>query len=210
MKQSIRISKQTRQNWLIDVAVFAGALLAGTSGTYFLFLPSGGYQGGRNPAYGLTLLFARETWHDLHLWGGILMILAVVIHFATHWSWVTMMARRIWHGLTGSGKYFSRGAKVNLTIDLFIGLSFLIAAVTGIYFIFLPSSYAGGRTQGWDPAFLFSRTTWDIIHTWAGTLLIVAASLHIFIHWRWIVNVTRRFFLSLSSPLPQPGPAISE
>jgi hypothetical protein len=138
------------------------------------------------------------------------MITAVVIHLAIHMSWVTMMARRIGHGLIGRGKHFSRGAKINLAVDLFIGLSFLIAAVTGIYFIFLPSSYAGGRTAGWDPGILFSRTTWDIIHTWAGTLLIVAASLHIFIHWRWIVNVTHRFFASLGGPPPQPRAASSE
>ncbi|MGD8904110.1 MAG: hypothetical protein PVI67_11135, partial [Anaerolineae bacterium] len=69
MSKPIRMSMQTRANWLIDVAVFIGGILAGLSGVYFLYLPSGGYQGGRNPMYGITIFFERHTWSDLHVWG---------------------------------------------------------------------------------------------------------------------------------------------
>ncbi len=55
------VSKQTRNNWLIDAAVFIGAVVAAITGIYFLFLPSGGYQGGRNPMYGVTILFERAV-----------------------------------------------------------------------------------------------------------------------------------------------------
>ena len=27
-------------------------------------------KGGKNPLYGITILFSRSTWDDLHLWGG--------------------------------------------------------------------------------------------------------------------------------------------
>lgn len=204
MKKTIRLSRQTQQNWLIDAAVFAGALLAGLTGIYFLYLPSGGYEGGRNPAYGLSILFGRGTWSDLHTWGGVLMILAVVIHFAIHWQWVKMMSRRIGRAFVGKGKGFSRGAKINLIINLVIGLSFLITAISGIYFLFLPHGYQGGRNLGWDPGLLFSRATWDLFHTWSAVVMILAASLHFFIHWRWVVNVTRRFFLSLRQQIQTP------
>lgn len=210
MKETIRMSRQTRQNWLIDAAVFAGALAAAISGIYFLYLPSGGYEGGRNPAYGLIILFSRDGWHDLHTWGGVLMILAAAIHFAIHWQWVTMMSRRIGRALSGQGQKFSKGAKINLVIDLVIGLSFLVTALTGIYFLFLPQGYQGGRNPGWDPGFLFSRTTWDLIHTWAAVVLILAAVLHFFIHWRWVVNVTRRFFLALREQAEDLHPAATQ
>jgi hypothetical protein len=49
------VSKQTCNNWLIDAAVLIGAVIAAITGVYFLFLPSGGYQGGRNPMYGITI-----------------------------------------------------------------------------------------------------------------------------------------------------------
>ena len=208
MTKTIRMSRKTRENWLIDAAVFLGALLAGLTGIYFLYLPSGGYEGGRNPAYGLSILFGRATWSDLHTWGGILMILAVVIHFAIHWQWVKLMSRRIGNAVAGRGRGFSRGAKINLIINLVIGVSFLITAVSGIYFLFLPHGYLGGRNPGWDPGLLFSRTTWDLVHTWAAVAMMLTASLHLLIHWRWVVNVTRRFFLSLRLQVPTPRTTI--
>ncbi len=97
------ISKQTQKNWWIDAALFTSAIAAALSGIYFLFLPSGGYQGGRNPFYNVTILFSRSTWDDLHTWGGVAMIAAAIIHLAIHWPWVVSMARRTWKGLTGKG-----------------------------------------------------------------------------------------------------------
>ena len=206
MQKQVRISKQTRQNWLIDAAVFVGALLSAITGIYFLFLPIGGYQGGRNPAYGLTLLFGRSTWDDIHTWGGLLMILAVVIHLAWHWTWVKMMGRRFANTLAGSGSKFSRGAKANVLVDLAVALGFFLTAVSGIYFLLVPPGYAGGSTPGWDPGFLFSRATWDTLHTWAFVVMMIAAVLHLIIHWRWITNVTRRVWLSLVNPVPGTPP----
>jgi hypothetical protein len=45
------VSKQTQKNWWIDAALFSSAVVAALSGIYFLYLPSGGFQGGRNPLY---------------------------------------------------------------------------------------------------------------------------------------------------------------
>jgi hypothetical protein len=46
MSKPIRRSMTTRKNWLIDASVFIGGVAAALSGVLFLFLPSGGYQGG--------------------------------------------------------------------------------------------------------------------------------------------------------------------
>ena len=198
MSKRVGVSKQTQTNWLIDAAVFIGAILAALSGIYFLFLPSGGYQGGRNPWYGVTILFSRHTWDDLHTWGGVLMIVAVIIHFAIHWDWVKMMTRRIVNAMRSRGSRLSRGALINVVIDLAVAVSFLLCALTGVYLLFAPSgAFQGGQNPAWDPGFLFSRTTWDLIHTWSGAALIIAAVIHLAIHWRWVMNVTRRVFLSL-------------
>jgi drug/metabolite transporter (DMT)-like permease len=157
MSKPIRMSTQTRANWLIDVAVFIGGILAGLSGVYF-FLPSGGYQGGRNPAYGITLLFERHTWSDVHLWGGVLMIVAIAVHFAIHWEWVKRMSRRSVKAMFGRNGKLSKGAKVNVAINALVAVSFLLCAVSGIYFIFGPSGgYQGGSNAGWDPGFLSLR-----------------------------------------------------
>ncbi len=208
MQKPVRMSWQTRKNWLIDTAVFAGALLSVLTGIYFLFLPIGGYQGGRNALYGVTILFTRATWDDLHVWGGVLMIAAVVVHFAIHWEWVKMMARRVVRLMRGEQLSFSRGARVNVALDLAVALGFLGTAVSGIYFLFVPGGYQGGRVAGWDPGLLFSRLTWDTIHTWSAIVMTVAAVAHFAIHWRWVVNVTRRFFQSLWQTGNRPSSAV--
>ena len=211
MSKQIKMSRQTRMNWLIDAAVFVGAVLATLSGIYFLFIPSGGYQGGRNPMYGITILFGRHTWDDLHTWGGVLMIAAVVVHLAIHWGWVKMMSKRIANTMQSRGSKLSKGAKINVAVDLAIAISFLLCAVSGITFLLAPAGgFQSGANPNWDPGFLFSRTTWDMIHTWSGVALIVSAVIHLAIHWRWVKNVTLKFFQSLwQRPVLQEVPVAS-
>jgi len=188
------VSKQTRNNWLIDAAVFIGAVVAAITGIYFLFLPSGGYQGGRNPMYGITILFSRSAWDGLHTWFGALMIAAVVVHFAIHWNWVKGMAKRMAKSVVGKGARMNRHGYFNVAVDATVALSFLLAAVSGVYFMFVPGS---GRAA--DPLFIFTRTTWDLIHTWSGVVLIAAAIIHFAIHWNWVTKVTAKVLRSLSS-----------
>ena len=184
MKTQI-VSKQTQRNWWVDTALFCSAVLAALSGIYFLFLPSGGYQGGRNPYYNIQILFQRETWDDLHTWGGVVMIAVVIIHLVIHWSWIVSMSRRMWNELTSRSKSMNSRGRLNLVLNLIVAASFLLTAISGVYFIFVP-----GERKIVDPMFLFSRTTWDLMHTWAGVILMIAALMHIAIHWKWVTKVT--------------------
>jgi hypothetical protein len=81
----------------------------------------------------------------------------------------------------------------NLIINIVVGLSFLFSALSGMYFLFVPGGH--GVT---DPMILFSRTTWDLIHTWAGILLIIAAITHFAIHWKWVSKVTGSMLAAVS------------
>jgi hypothetical protein len=192
------VSRQTRNNWLIDAALFVGALIAAITGIYFLFLPSGGYQGGRNPLYGITILFSRETWDYLHTWFGALMIAAAAVHFAIHWNWVKGMVKRLMKSLSGKGTRMNRHGIVNVAVDATLAAGFLLAALSGIYFMFVPG---GGRAA--DPLFILSRTAWDMIHTWSGVAMIIAAIIHFAIHWNWVTKVTAKVF---RSPAPAERP----
>lgn len=196
-----RISAKTRNNWLIDAALLLGGILATLSGIYFLFLPTGGYQGGRNPMYGVTILFSRHTWDAVHTWTGVAMIVAAVVHLAVHWTWVKMMARRTAKALFSKGNRLSRGAKTNVALDAAVAVSFLLTAVSGVYFLFAPS----GNSAAGQAGFLLSRTAWDMIHTWAGVVLVVAVVLHLAIHWRWVVNVGRRLIQSFWPQTVEPA-----
>jgi len=190
------MSKITQRNWWIDAVLFGSALIAALSGLYFLYLPSGGYQGGKNPYYNIQILFSRHTWSDLHMWGGIVMIAIAIIHLTLHWSWVVNMTRRTVKELIGKNGKMNRRSQFNLFLNAVVALSFLVTAISSVYFLFVP----GGRGIV-DPIFLFSRYIWDLIHTWAGVTLITAGVIHFGIHWRWVVNVS----MSISKGLMPAG-----
>jgi hypothetical protein len=192
MAKTKSLSKQTRNNWLIDSVLLIGAVVSMLTGIYFLFLPVGGYQGGRNPMYGVIILFERETWDDLHTWFGIAMIVAAVIHIVIHWKWIVNMTRRAIQEITRRERRFNSRSRFNVGINMLIGLSFLITAISGIYLLFVTS----GRNGITDPMIIFNRTTWDMIHTWAGVVMINAAVIHFTIHWGWVVKVTGKMFRS--------------
>jgi hypothetical protein len=201
------MSNVTRRNWLMDALLFSGALVASLSGIYFLYLPSGGYQGGRNPYYNLQVIFSRHTWDDLHMWAGIGMIAVAAVHIFLHWSWIVSMTRRMLKDILGiNGKMNWRG-RWNLILNIVVGLSFLMTALSSVYFLFFPFGQSSV-----DPMFMVSRTTWDLIHTWAGVILILSAVLHFVIHWRWIVKVSENTWHSFTSQARrnENPPALSE
>ncbi len=206
---SERKAMQVRKKWLLDAIIFLSGLVAALSGIYFLFVPSGGYQGGRNLMYGVTILFSRHTWEDLHTWSGVLMIAVAVLHFAIHWRWVKVVSKRTVKALLSRETKLSKGPRLNVAINVLVAVSFLLTAVSGIYFLFVPSGgFQGGRNTAWDPMFLFSRTTWDLIHTWAGVVFIGAVAAHFWIHWQWIKSMTKQLCLSLlSQPALREAPA---
>ena len=184
------LSRQTRHNWEVDAALFISAVIAILSGIYFLIVP-GGYQGGRNPFYNTVILFSRYEWDLIHTWTGAAMIAAAAVHITIHWKWIASMSKRAVHTLFGKASTMNKMAKFNVAINALTGLSFLVAAITSVYFLYFP----GGRGSAADPLILFSRTVWDLLHTWSGTLFTATAVIHLAIHWKWVTKVTRRYFL---------------
>ena len=72
---------KTRLNYLLDVVIGLSFLVSGMTGIAFLFLGSGGYQGGRNAAFSTALLgLSRDAWSDLHTLASLVMIAGIVLH----------------------------------------------------------------------------------------------------------------------------------
>jgi hypothetical protein len=145
----------------------------------------------------LIFFFPRQTWSDLHTWSSAFMIVIAALHITLHRKWLVTMAQRIYRELTRQSEKMNPRARFNLWINASIGFSFLLSAASGLYFLFVGGSH-GGRNP--DPLFLFTRITWDAIHTWSSTIMMIAAIIHFAIHWRWIVNVTRRILSIQSRP----------
>jgi len=184
-------STRTRNNLLIDGFMFLSGIITGLSGLYFFFLPVGGYQGGRNPLYGVTILFDRHTWGDVHIWASVIVLAFGALHVPLHWKWIVSMTKRAVRVLLG--KYeMNNPAKFNLGVNMIIGLSALISGLSGLYFLLVPG--ASHESIALDPMWIFSRTTWDLIHTWSGVVMSAVAMLHFYIHWKWIYKITRKYW----------------
>jgi hypothetical protein len=187
MKGNMRksnLSTKLRYNWLIDALLFLGALLAVLTGIYFLVYPVGGYMGGRNPDYGVIFIFGRETWEALHDWTGIAMIAAALIHIVFHWKWILGTLKRIFRTVSHKAERFGNRLFWTIVVDAFIAIGFLLSAISGLYFFFAIK----------DANWLLLDTTWDTIHTWSSDVMIMAAFIHILLHWDWIKNITAKMF----------------
>jgi len=86
---------KAKLNFVVDAIILLAFLAAAVSGIVLLNVPHGGFQGGRNPNFGQTvLLLSRDGWNDVHIWGGLAMIAGTVVHLALHWRWIVCMAKR--------------------------------------------------------------------------------------------------------------------
>lgn len=191
MKTKRIVSPQTQNNYLIDSFLFTAGVIVALSGIYFVFLPVAGYQGGRNPYYGINILFDRHTWGDIHIWGSVAILALAALHIPLHWHWIISMSKRALKMIVGRSK-MNNASKFNLGVNMILGLSALISGLSGLYFLLIPGASHGSVAP--DPLWLFSRITWDLIHTWSGVVVIAAAVLHFYIHWKWAYKVTRKYW----------------
>ncbi|MBN1793239.1 DUF4405 domain-containing protein [Candidatus Woesearchaeota archaeon] len=81
--------------------------------------------------------------------------------------------------------------KLNYLIDALLAVSFIVTALTGLaLFFFMPSGIPQGRYQ----AFLgISKTVWLAAHDLAGIIMILLSLIHLVLHWKWVVCMTRSF-----------------
>jgi hypothetical protein len=180
------LSAQTRQRYWLVVLLILSGLAVTFSSLYFLYFPTG-YQGGRNPAYNTVVLFSRTDWSQIHLWSGLAMILVLLVHIPVHWNWIVDMAKRCFGSTECRIGRLNPHARFNIYLDAAAALSFLIAALSGIYFLFEP---AGRQT------FIFDHTTWDLIHTWSGVAMIILSLGHFVYHRVWVSKVSGRILKS--------------
>ena len=161
------------------------------SGIYFLFLPIGGFQGGRNPFYNVIIFFERHTWDDIHTWSSVAIMALAALHIPLHWQWIVKMTKTGFRSLFGKRK-LNKHSSFNLAINILIGISGLICGLSGLYFLFLPAT----------PTWIFTPLVWDLIHTWSGVVMTAVGILHFGIHWKWVVKVLGKYGKALIAPTP--------
>ncbi|MBN2006079.1 MAG: DUF4405 domain-containing protein [Anaerolineae bacterium] len=87
---------KVKMNYLLDVVIGLAFLVSAITGVAFLFLGSGGYQGGRNPVFQTAFLgIERTVWSDLHTLGSLVMIAGVGVHLILHWNWIVCVTKQM-------------------------------------------------------------------------------------------------------------------
>ncbi len=85
----------------------------------------------------------------------------------------------------------------NYILNTVFCLAFLCQGVSGAVLWLVVRSGAGrgyrggGGECGSGSAFLFDRCTWLDIHDWTAVALLIMFAVHIVLHWRWIVCMTK-------------------
>lgn len=90
-----------------------------------------------------------------------------------------------------------RKATRNYIIFFIMVLLALFEAVSGFVLWFvLPrggEGYMGGRGEAAQAAFLWERHTWLDLHNWVAVALVVLVVIHVILHWKWIIYMTKGF-----------------
>ncbi len=80
---------RTSFNYWLDVVIGIAFIASLVTGVAFLFMGTGGYEGGRNIAYEAAFLgIAREAWRSLHTFTSFVMTVGVGYHLAYHLRWI--------------------------------------------------------------------------------------------------------------------------
>ena len=89
-------------------------------------------------------------------------------------------------------------ARLNYLLDAVIGVAFLLSGATGVALLLMDNGgYRGGRHVGFATALLgLSRGTWSDLHTWASLVMIAGIAVHVALHWKWIVGMTKKMMTS--------------
>lgn len=192
--KSLQVSEKTRKFWTVDALLGISAIVATVSGVYFLFFPLG-YRGGRNPLYSTIVLFDRTTWDLLHTWFGLLMVVIAAIHLILHWDWVAKMTQKMLILIRGKACGLTAYGQFNMWLDFVLAFSFMLTAVSGVVLLAITGIPVPEIASG----ILLSQTAWDMIHTWAGIVMVITTIVHLAIHWRWVVNVSRKILFRSGS-----------
>jgi hypothetical protein len=177
---------KTRFNFWFDVTIFITFLVtAGTGLLLWLVIPGGGRGSGEFIFLGLT----RHSWIDLHKWVGLGMSAGVAAHLILHWEWISCVAERFFKKLV-------RQARLNFALNSFLFVAFFLTGLSGlVVWLILPAGgYQGGRNPFYNATLLgLTRHNWNDFHLWAGLAMIAILTVHLSLHWKWIICVARRY-----------------
>lgn len=84
---------KTQRNYLVDTLIGIAFLVSGLTALVFLVPVTWiDFSSSTTPTF-LWLDFG--IWQTLHKWGGIVMLIGVVIHQLLHWNWIVNETKKL-------------------------------------------------------------------------------------------------------------------
>ncbi len=130
----------------------------------------------------LAFLIAMEpngTGIAIHEWLGLAFGAAIITHLLLHWQWIAAITRRFFSKIAAE-------ARINYILNVLFFVDMTLIVFTGVMI-----SKAVLPLFGLQVA---EGTLWRHLHSVTADAGILILGLHLGLHGRWIVNVTRRFF----------------
>ena len=84
--------------------------------------------------------------------------------------------------------------KINYWIDLILIILFLISAISGFIIWIFPHGPHSSMIK-----FLgILKYQWKILHAWISLLFIIFVLIHLILHWKWLLQMTKKIFTKKS------------
>ena len=186
----------SKSNLWLDAVIFLAFVTAALTGLLFwLVLPEG-----RGSSAYIFLGLSKETWTDIHNWAGVIMLSGAALHILLHGKWIVAVGKRYFRRL-------ARQARINFTLDSMLFLSFVLVNLSGLLiWLALPAGYQGGRNLAFNATILgLGRHNWNDLHLWSGLAIIAILSVHVLMHWKWILSTMRRYYRTAVARLQLSG-----
>ena len=86
----------------------------------------------------------------------------------------------------------------NYILFVFMFLAGIFQGLSGfVLWLVVPhgGGYRGGRgLELTDSTFIWTRDTWIDLHDWTAVALLALLVIHLILHWKWIIYVTKKVF----------------
>ena len=160
--------KKTKQNFWLDETIFMVFLISSITGFVLWRIIS--------PEFGIAFLwFPRRVWITFHICSWIVSLVGVVLHSAWHWNWLKSLRGRPLSGM-------SEKLRANRIVDRVMWITYIAANVSG--------ALAWALHFGDD---IYVVTVPDRLHVVVGRALTFLVTVHLALHWKWIVSTTQRY-----------------
>jgi len=159
--------RKTEHNFWLDVTIFVAFLTTTMTGfLLWLVIP---HRSGL-----LFLRSSRSVWLSAHVSCALVVLASIVMHVVRHWDWLKALRRRPLGALQGK-------VRANRIVNRIMWIVFISTTVFGAMAWAFDSQ---------DDHYYVSVP--DRLHVAFGVALLVIATVHLALHWKWIALTARR------------------